>query len=381
MRYRHLFTIFCLATVLWLAPSPGVAGTDDSGHHPRVFNWAEDGGSHSVEARGAVSFSEDDRGVAALAPDGCLVVREEEPQAVSEVQVCRPGSDPGFAWSFTVNGEARSEAEGWAWLAARLPYLIRRTGLGVESRVAAILREGGWPGLEAELDRLPRAWVQALYLEEAARTVSGTDARGRILRAAVEALREEPGELAAFLHRTGSLYLAHEPLATAYVEAVGDVEREREVRDLLLAAARREGLSEEALVEIADRAAALPEGSYKLELLQGLAPALWSSRRGQDAFFRATDTLEEGHYRETLLTDLARRDGAADEVLREVLDRIAAMPSGWRRERALQEVAEPYLANDALRPLYLEVIEKAGVERSAVSAGSGDAARPPGGDR
>jgi hypothetical protein len=124
----------------------------------------DDNETRRVRGRGRVEFTDDDADVKSLSPGGYLDIEETTSAGSTRV-----------VWDLQPNGairrrwwkdghEASFEPEGRAWVARRLPDLMRRSGLGADARIERILRKQGPDAVLAEVSRCPSAYVKRLYL-------------------------------------------------------------------------------------------------------------------------------------------------------------------------------------------------------------------------
>ena len=96
-----------------------------------------------VWGAGQVTFAEDDRGVAHIAPGGFLHVEERRGFRTRRVRVA-PEADGRVRLTHTVNGRDQpDDADAREELARIFLQAIRRTGIGAEARVGRLLAAGG----------------------------------------------------------------------------------------------------------------------------------------------------------------------------------------------------------------------------------------------
>ncbi len=96
-----------------------------------------------VWGTGPVTFTDDDRGVARITPDGFFHIEERRSFRTRRVTV-EPDPDGGVQITHTVNGRTQSDdADGREELAQLFLQTIRRTGIGAQARVGRLLAAGG----------------------------------------------------------------------------------------------------------------------------------------------------------------------------------------------------------------------------------------------
>jgi hypothetical protein len=125
---------------------------------------SNDNESLRVRGHGHVEFSDDDSDVKSLSPGGSLDIEETTSAGAMRIAF-QAQSNGAIQRRWWKNGhEASFEPDGRAWLARRLPDLIRRTGLGLDQRFERILRLQGPEGILHEASLSPGDYVKRLYL-------------------------------------------------------------------------------------------------------------------------------------------------------------------------------------------------------------------------
>jgi beta-lactamase regulating signal transducer with metallopeptidase domain len=125
--------------------------------------WSGITGSGSVQSRGTVSFTDDLRDVSALSADGLFSV--ESRSAFSSRRVDIRASNGTITRTYYVGGSEQPwNDEARLWLAAELPFLVRRSGVAANERVQQIIATRGVSGVLSEIKLLATDSVRGQYL-------------------------------------------------------------------------------------------------------------------------------------------------------------------------------------------------------------------------
>ena len=131
----------------------------------------------SVRNHGDVDVTDNDTDIRAISDGGYLIIEEKIGWDRTRVDI-RHDADGRLQRTFYRNGKAVAyEPEGRAWLAKKVPDLVRNTGFGAEARVRRIHTAGGPAAVLAEVTKIKNSYVKRLYLTQAARPAAPS--RGR----------------------------------------------------------------------------------------------------------------------------------------------------------------------------------------------------------
>ena len=121
---------------------------------PFRAGWDGIRGSGSVQSRGTVWFTDDLSDVRALSVDGLLSV-ESRTAFFSSRRVEFRERNGAITRAHYVDGSERPwNHDAQLWLAAELPFLVRRSGVAAKERVQQILATRGVPGALSEITLL-----------------------------------------------------------------------------------------------------------------------------------------------------------------------------------------------------------------------------------
>ncbi|MEM9676041.1 MAG: hypothetical protein AAF992_25855 [Bacteroidota bacterium] len=118
----------------------------------------------TIRSEGTFSLSEDDQRINSISSDGYLEVEEKRPGTARKLLIEPNGNQ--LSYRYREDGRTTEyDAEAQAWFANLLTTLVRKIGLGAESRVERFYSQSGTEGVLEEIDRLEGDHVQTIYFK------------------------------------------------------------------------------------------------------------------------------------------------------------------------------------------------------------------------
>jgi beta-lactamase regulating signal transducer with metallopeptidase domain len=375
------------------APAPPAAPTapaapaqpDSDLSSGREFRMQSSDGlrNREVRGRGAITFADDLTDVVAMADGAYLTIRDRNWFTVRSIEL--RGERGGITRKFFVAGREQPwEPEGRQWLADRLPPLVRRAGLAVESRTRRILATSGVNGVLEEIKLLETDYVRRLYYRELFRAASFDAATAaRIVASAGDTIRSD-FELRQTLEAAVPFVAADAIAVRAYVDAAGSIGSDFEHRQVLNALARANSLNGVAVEHMARSAARIGSDFEKRQALSQLieTPLDVPARRNavleaaatiasdfecatllvrflehqtlsgdsSAAFFGAVATIGSDYERGRVLKAVARRQSLGPDVLQGVFQAVRNMRSDFEQAEVLLSILRVHSIDSAARP-------------------------------
>jgi hypothetical protein len=270
---------------------------------PFHAGWDGIRGSGSVESRGTVWFSDDLSDVRALSVDGLLSV-ESRTAFFSSRRVEFRERNGAITRVYYVDGSERPwNDDARLWLAAELPFLVRRSGVAANERVQHILATRGLSGALNEIKLLQTDSV-----------------RGRYFRALFGTGRLDAGDMNPALNLAGRLLNSSAELS--------------EILRAALAAGRLE--ESDAFFETVERISSSAEQRRVLMAVLDQPNLTLLVQRG---FLKAAATIESNAECADVLDEFASRYPITDQTIREsFLAALETVDSTHERNRVLGKV-------------------------------------------
>jgi hypothetical protein len=316
-----------------------------------------------VWGAGQVTFADDDRGVAHIAPGGFLHVEERRGFRTRRVRVA-PGADGRVRLTHTVNGRDQpDDADARQELARIFLQAIRRTGIGAEARVGRLLAAGGVDRVFEDLAAFESSSAVSRYLT--ALLAQGTLTTAKLIETADQATTRigSSGTRASFLIEAMPYFPSGDP-QRAYFEAVDsihssgsrarvlhailDLEPDRATVGHVLRSARSLDSSQttaRVLIAVAARYDDPREGAEDAE--DGVPPA----------FFEAVDSIRSSESRARVLRRVLDRDELDASTIVAVLRSTSRITSNGSKTRVLMAAVDHYRVDPAVRDGFFDAVD------------------------
>lgn len=277
--------------------------------------------SFSVETRGTMEVTDDDRDIKSMSPDGYL-----------EITKTVFGSKRTIVISPTSTGlkkeyyEGRTlvpfEPEGRKWLSEILPEILRSTTIAAESRVNRIYRNGGVNAVLSEIKTIESDYVRAHYANVLV-NVNQPAQNYPLIIAEVASVMDSDHYLTEFLTKNMKLFLGSRESMKAVFEATRNMDSDH----------------------------------YKTEVIKDALSTGPASLENVSAALAATDKMESDHYKTEVLTSLLRQSNLTDAVIAEMVNTTKGMESDHYRTVVLTKaLGKPGLSSTSFQRV-LETIK------------------------
>lgn len=360
----------------------GTSHTESDGRNSYRYWSSNTGEKINLVMKGRVEFNAGESDIVAMDPDAEFELSDKRKGVTRELAVSAVGGK--LVRDYRVDGEvAPFDASARAWLAERLPHLMRETGMDAEARGQRILAKGGAPALLDEIGQIRGEYARRRYLEvlfanaklddeqmrHALRTARGLDSdyETRLaLSAGLASQSLSPSRLAQLLEVVASMGSDYEKtellraLATRQppigevlpawrlaLDSIGsDYERRRVLGALL---ARNEPVSGRIALESAREIGSDYEAR---QVLVAAIPQVRTEAGVRQAWFTVLAGVGSDYEQRQALEALISAGPVDVALAGEVLDSIADIGSGHEAAATLRELAAAMPADPALIERY-----------------------------
>ncbi len=354
-------------------PAPPEPQSDSYSNH--TMTWRNSDGLHvrEMRIRGDVHFNDSETDVSSISTDGSFSYEESYGFTSRRYEVTSPSSGQ-ITRRYLVDGREKIfDADGQAWLRAALPDLIRESGIDAPERVRRILKQGGAPGVLAEIGKIHSDGTKKRYILEFVPIGNlNTDQFQSLLRI-VRGVNSD-GEKAALLIFLGPNVLKDNLRDYAF-EALKTIHSDGEKRRVLTKFIQYDA-SRGTLTLAARLSADINSDGEKAAVLVDLAGHLRNNNELSRPFFRAAESIHSDGERARVLTAVMASAGEQHETLTETLRVAQSINSDGEKARVLIHADGYWKDDDQVRRAYFETArsvhsdgEKARVLTSLVGRG------------
>jgi hypothetical protein len=302
--------------------------------------------------RGNITFKEDLTDVESLSEDGLLRIRNWSHLIPRTIEI--RNENGRLTRSYYVAGVARAwDAEAAGQLREQLPHLVRRTGLGAESRVRSIFEKKGIGGVLDEIDQLESDYARRLYFTALVdRARPDAAAIVPVLRK-MDRLRSDY-DRGQVLQRIAARVPLDQRAASEYVQAASPLKSDYERRRVLSALLSVKPLPPGAAGLVLRSAVDMRSDYDRSEVLR--TALAQDAVTDADALFAAVGRMTSSYEQRRVLTVLASRSALSMELKRGLLTAASTMNSDYDRASVLIDYVSHHGAESAVRqPLFAAV--------------------------
>jgi len=331
------------------------------------MQW-RDGSNHmDVRLNGDITFTDDLTDVQSLSDGGELTIRDGSHLVPHTIEI--RSSVGRLERRYYVAGLSRAwDADARRELASLIVQLVRRSGLGAESRTKSILAKKGVSGvldeitlLESDFARrryfvalidnasLDSAGVQPVLAQVSQRMSSDYDRRV-VLQRIVSRVRLDRRASAAFVQALDKMRSDYDrrvtlqslfdaggqlPAAEDLYEAIWQMRSNYDKRLVLSELIARNSLSIEHKQVVLRLARGIQSDYDRGQVLTAYAQKFGVEPQAREPFFQAAGAIQSAYERRRVLTEIAKKSAATAEVQRAAFDLISSMSSDHDRAETL----------------------------------------------
>jgi beta-lactamase regulating signal transducer with metallopeptidase domain len=308
--------------------------------------------SLTLKVNGTIEFTDDDRDIKTLSPNGDFRL-EEGRWFSSRAYEVKADSAGNLTRTYTVGWDKKPlDDEARAWLGRVLPQIIRDSGIGAGPRIARILRQGGPQAVITEIGLIHSDGSRRVYLEL---LFSQTTLNPSQLKDAAKLIRgiSSDGDKARVIMNVGTKYLTDE-LRPYIFEAAQSISSDGDKRRVLSDFVSKDGGSGDTLVSVARAAKHISSDGDKAEVLIEVADSYRATDELRAAYFQAVNSISSDGDHARVLLKLLGKNGDDTDTLVRLLRSAQKISSDGDKARVLEEAASHYRDEEPVRKAFFD---------------------------
>jgi beta-lactamase regulating signal transducer with metallopeptidase domain len=308
--------------------------------------------SLTLKVNGTIEFTDDDRDIKTLSPNGDFRL-EEGRWFSSRAYEVKADSAGNLTRTYTVGWDKKPlDDEARAWLGRVLPQIIRDSGIGAGPRIARILRQGGPQAVITEIGLIHSDGSRRVYLEL---LFSQTTLNPSQLKDAAKLIRgiSSDGDKARVIMTVGTKYLTDE-LRPYIFEATQSISSDGDKRRVLSDFVSKDGGSGDTLVSVARAAKHISSDGDKAEVLIEVADSYRATDELRAAYFQAVNSISSDGDHARVLLKLLGKNGDDTDTLVRLLRSAQKISSDGDKARVLEEAASHYRDEEPVRKAFFD---------------------------
>jgi hypothetical protein len=354
------------------------------------MQFSDNGTRFDVTLRGTITFTDDLTDVQTLSDGGSLKIRDWSRMVPRTVEIESSGGT--LTHTYYVGGVSRPwDDDARRFLAAQLPVLVRRSGLGADARVQSIFGKKGVAGVLDEIELLGGDYARRLYfvalVDDARFDANGVkpvlarvgqrmqsdyDRRQVLEHVASRVKLDQPGA-AAYIQAMASMqsdYDQRQALAAllkhngavvdgdAMVAAVGRMRSSYDQRMVLADVIGRGSLSVDSKKSVLHSAAGMQSDYDRGQVLSAYVQSYGVEPQVREPFFAAVRSIASDYERRRVLTDVAQQSAVGRDVQQSSLEIVSLMSSDYDRAEVLLAFVSSQEIDRANRQAFVSAAER-----------------------
>jgi hypothetical protein len=302
------------------------------------MRWHDGATRVDIKVDGDITFTDDLADVQSISDGGELTIRDWSHIVPHTIEIRSSGGR--LTRTYYVAGVSRGwDAEAQRMLAEILPRLVRRSGLGAESRVKSILGKKGASGVLEEIALLESDYARRLYFVALIDNAPLDSDSAQPILGQVSQRMTSDYDRRQVLQRVAGRVRLDQRGATAYVQAVGAMRSDYDRRQALTALFNAGGQLADA-DELYGAIGQMRSSYDKRLVLKQLMDRPSVSVELKQAILRATRGIQSDYDRGQALTSYIDHFGVEPAVRDPFFSAVGAIQSAYERRRVLTAVAK-----------------------------------------
>lgn len=325
----------------WNSESPSESGTR--------YRTVKGINSFSVEVRGKIELTDDDRDIKSMSPDGYL-----------EIEKTVFGSKRSLVIKLVGNGLKREyyegrelvpfEPEGRRWMSEILPEMVRSYTIGAESRVNRFYRTGGINGVLNEINQLENDHVKADYGKILTAMNLGTRDYPTVISRVAQSM-ESDNSIADFLRSNLSKLLASKEAADAVFMAINKMDSDHYKAEVFKDALSMKPASPQATRIVLAAVGEMESDHYKTEVLTNLLAQSNISDATIAELLASTQSIDSDHYRSIVINRALDYPNLSAMSYQKALEAMRGIDSDHYKTEVIRHLLQGKMGGEQVKTL------------------------------
>lgn len=342
MDYRKVAGGIIMAVVMGSQVS-GQSTSYTSSRNKTVINHTGLGSNFSVEMRGKIEITDDDKDIRSMSPDGYLEINKTVFGSRRTLIITPEGNGLKREY-YEGRTQLPFEPEGRKWLAEVLPELVRTTTLGAESRVNRFYKQGGTSAVLNEISKMESDYVKYHYGNH----LMDLPVKESEYPAIVSRIASTIGSdhyLSNFLRGNLSRFIKSKAATEAVFEATTQMDSDHYKTEVIKSALRSETASLSSVKVILNAASQMDSDHYKTEVLSTLLEQALSDEIVAE-MINASKSIDSDFYRSTILKKALTKPGLSSASFQRTLESVREIASDHYKTDVLTDLIDKTLSPD-----------------------------------
>ncbi|MFN9863365.1 MAG: hypothetical protein ACK55U_08160, partial [Bacteroidota bacterium] len=331
--------------------STGRAQTEVYTSNSRTTNYRTSNGvsSFSVEVRGKIELTDDDRDIKSMSPDGYLEIKKTVFGSRRSL-VVKPAGNTLKREYYEGRELIPFEPEGRRWMNEILPEMVRATTIGAESRVNRFYRNGGVNSVLDEINRLESDHVKAHY----AKILTSLNLTAKDYPTVVSRVAQSIDSdhyLSEFLRNNLQKLVSTKESADAVFTATNKMESDHYKAEVIKDALRIQAASPESLRIVLQAAGKMESDHYKTEVLTSMLRQSAISDATIAELLASARSIDSDHYRTIVINRALDKPNLSQVSYQKALEAVQGIESDHYKTEVMRHLLRGKIAGDQVKTL------------------------------
>lgn len=339
---KQLLSIFLIAVVV--SGSAQSLSIQSKGDSRRIVYNRGGVSSFSVETRGKMEASDDDKDIVSMSPDGYLEITKTV-FGSKRVIVISPGTGGLKKEYYEGRTLVAWEPEGRKYLSEILPEILRSTTIAAESRVNRIYRSGGVNAVLQEIRNIEGDYVRSAYADILVK-VNQPSQNYPVIIKEVSRIMDSDHYRTEFITDNLRIFSSSKEAMQAVYAATRDMDSDHYKTQVIKEALATGPASVESVNQALLATGDMDSDHYKTEVLTSLLKQDNLTDAIMAEMINATKNMDSDHYRTQVLTMALSKPGLSSVSFQRALEAVKMMDSDHYKTEVLTNLVDNNLSPD-----------------------------------
>lgn len=305
--------------------------------------------SFSVEVRGKIELTDDDKDIKSMSADGYLEIKKTV-FGSKRTLIIKPVGNTLKREYYEGREQIPFEPEGRQWMHEIMPEMVRSTTIGAESRVNRFYKSGGVNAVLDEIGRMESDHVKAHY----AKILTSMNLASKDYALVVSRVSQSIDSdhyLSEFLRNNLSKLLSTKESSDAVFAATNKLDSDHYKSEVIKDALRSQSASPDALRIVLQAAGKMESDHYKTEVLTSLLKQNNITDATIAELLASAKSIDSDHYRTIVINRALDKPNLSALSYQKALESIQGIESDHYKTEVLRHMMRGKISTEQLKTL------------------------------
>ena len=330
---------------------------EGKGRHRYSYKSGSAFGSFSVDYRGEITVTDDEKDIKSISPGGYFKVSKTTFGTKRVVKIESKGDNQLVRSYYVGRNKEPYYPDGQKWLADILPDIIRDTGLAAEQRVTRIFKKSGTGGVLDEIYLIRGDYVKAKYFSALLKLPGISESDLPRILSAIGADMDSSYEMGKLLSEYSRQFLGNEASARAFFRTASKLTSDYEKSKLLIKVLDDPRISDETFKEALNAAGSISSDYESGKVLKSVLNNDNLSDDKLEEVMEIVGDISSDYEKAKVLKQLIDNQDLNNKRLQAVLNAVDDISSDYEKKNTLKKLIDDHEIDGENLTLLLEVVD------------------------